>query len=208
MNPQMLLRGLGKFLAVVLAAGLAGAVIGIGLAKLSGNEPTSDPVLPVATTATATTTTTQTTAPTTSTATTSKPTGKTSTTSTTAAPADGVYRVPIIKVVAAKLGPTSEVTGRALVAISVRFTSRGNKPLKIKTPVLVSGDDEVPLGDSSREAAGALLEPIAPGATATGVLRFTVTRPVAQRLNDSPAARLRLGNRTVIVKLKPSPPAG
>jgi hypothetical protein len=211
----MLLRGLGKFVAVVVAAGLAGALIGIGLAKLSGNEKTSDPVIPATTTAAAKTTArTQTTPASTATATTparttSTPAATTSTTSTSTSttPVKAVYRVPRVQVLSAQLGPTSQVTGRALIAIRASLTNRGNKPLTIKTPVLVSGADEAPLGDAARNAAGPLLKPIAPGASASGTLRFTVTSVVAQRLAASPAARLRLGNRTVIVKLTPSPPA-
>jgi hypothetical protein len=214
LNPQTLLRGLVKFVAVVLAAGLAGAAIGIGLAKLSGNEATSDPVIPASTAGTATTPErTATTAA--STGTTSTPARKTSTaaatTSTTTAaatPSDGVYRVPRVEVLSAELGPASVVTGRALVRVRARVTNRGTKPLAIKTPALLAGDVQAPLGDAARKSAGALLEPIAIGATATGVLRFTVTSVVAQRLNAKPGARLRLANRTVSIKLKPSAATG
>ncbi len=200
----MLLRGLGKFVAVVVVAGLAGAVIGIGLAKLSGDDATSDPVLPATTAATATTPERARSSTTTTPRTTSTP-ASTSTTSTTS---DGVYRVPRVQVRSAELGPTSEVTARALVAVRASVTNRGNRPLTIKTPVLLSGDDESPLGASARDAAGELLEPIAPGATATGTLRFTVTSAVADRLAADPAARLRVANRTVAVTVEPTEPAG
>jgi hypothetical protein len=208
MDPQMLLRGLGKFVAVVVAAGLVGTVIGIGLAKLSGDDAASDAVLPVTTAATATTPERTRTATSTTPRTTSTPATSTSTTSTTSTPSDGVYRVPRVQVVSAELGPTSEVTGRALVAVRASVTNRGNRPLTIKTPALLAGDDEVALGASARNAAGELLKPIAPGATATGALRFTVGSAIAQRLAADPAARLRVGNRTVSVTLKPSQPAG
>ena len=136
MDPQLLLRGLGKFVAVVLAAGLAGAAIGIGLAELSGNGQAADPALPA-------TTAQPTTAPTTATSTTGS---TTATTVTSTSPTKPVYRVPRVQVLSARLGPVSQSTGRALVAIRVRVTNRGNRPLTTKTPALLSGDDELDLG--------------------------------------------------------------
>lgn len=177
----MLLRGLAKFVAVVVVAGLAGAGIGIALAELSGNDAADTPVLPATTAQTST-------AP-----------ASTQTTTTAA-----VYRVPRVRVLSAELGPISESTGRALVAIRARLTNRGNRDLTIKTPALLSGDDEVPLGASARDAAGALLRSIAPRASATGVLRFTLPGEIAQRITANPGARLRLGNRTVVVRLEAS----
>jgi hypothetical protein len=200
----VLLRGFAKFVAVVLAAGLAGALIGIGLAKLSGDEATSDPVIPTTTGTVARGTSTPPPPPTATRTTPARPAPTTSTlTATTSAaqPGKPVYRVPRIQVLSAQLGAVDAVTGRALVAVSARLTNRGNKPLTIKTPVLISGADESPLGTSARDAAGALLKPIAPGSTAAGELRFTVTGAVARRLTADPGARLRLGNRTVALKL-------
>jgi hypothetical protein len=189
----MLLRGFAKFVAVVVAAGLAGAGIGIALAKLSGNDGSSDPLLPATSERTSTSA-----GPT---ATTSAARTATATTATKA-----VYRVPRVQIVSSQLGTVSESSGRALVAVRVRVTNRGNRALTIKTPALLSGEDEVALGSSARDAAGALLRPIDPGATATGVLRFTVPSEVAQRLATNPAARLRVQNRVVAVKLTTNQP--
>lgn len=210
----MLLRGLGKFVAVVLGAGLAGALIGIGLSKLSGDDATSSSILPTTTSGAAATTTkrTQTTARSTSTATistpvrtTTKAAGTTATTATSTTPAKAVYRVPRVQVLSAQLGRADSATGRALVAVRARVTNRGKNSLTIKTPALLSGADETPLADSARNTAGALLKPIAPGASASGVLRFTVTKVVAQRLTATPGARLRLASHTVTVKLTQAP---
>ncbi len=191
-DPRLLLRGLGKFVAVVLAAGLAGAGIGIGLAKLSGNDASNDAVPP------ATSSTTQTT---------STPTATTSTGTTATTPAKAVYRVPRLEVLSSELGPVSESTGRAVVTVRVRFTNRGNRAVEIKTPALLSQQDEVPLDSDEREAAGALLRAIDPAQTATGTLRFDVPSAIAQRLTATPTARLRVGNRTVTVRLT-APSAG
>jgi hypothetical protein len=196
MDPQLLLRGLAKFVAVVLAAGLAGAGIGIGLAELSGNDATTDPVLP-ATTAQPTTATT-----------TGTQTGSKTTATTATGPTKPVYRVPRVEVLSAELDSISESTGGALVAIRVRLTNRGNRALTIKTPALLSGDDEVPLGASAGDAAGPLLKAIAVGESATGVLRFSLPGAIAQRVTANPGARLRVGNRIVTVRLTPGQAAG
>ena len=51
-DPTALLRGLAKLVAVVVAAGLAGAGLGIALAKLSGNDGGATAELPVTASAT------------------------------------------------------------------------------------------------------------------------------------------------------------
>jgi hypothetical protein len=186
MTPQMLLRGVAKFVAVVVASGLAGAGIGIALSELSGNDASNEPLLPARTTSTSPSTTAAT---------------RTTTTATTPSAATTVYRVPRVQVLSAELGSPSS-TGRALVAVRARVTNRGNRPLTIK-PALIAGEDEIPLAAAASDAAGALLKPIDPGASATGVLRFNLGAAVAQRLADAPSARLRVANRTVVVKLTP-----
>jgi hypothetical protein len=111
-------------------------------------------------------------------------------------------------VLSAQLGPVSDSTGAALVSIRVRFTNRGNRAVTIKTPALLSAQDEIPLGAGARDAAGALLKSIDPAKSATGTLRFDVPSEIAQRLTAATAARLRIGNRTVIVKLATNQPTG
>jgi hypothetical protein len=51
-DPQRLLRGFGKLVVVVLAAGLAGTGLGIALAELPGNEDSTAPALPAVASAT------------------------------------------------------------------------------------------------------------------------------------------------------------
>ncbi len=197
--PQLLLRSVAKFVAVVAGAGLAGALIGIGLAALSGDDDTGTAALPATTAATSTSAKrTQTKARSTSTAT----TGTTSSTSTS--PEQLVYRIPRVQVLSARLEPVDETTERALVAVRVRVTNRGLAALRIATPVLLAGDDEVRLGAAGREAARRLRRPLAVGSSATGTLRFAVTAAIAQRLSETPSARLRVARRTVSVTLATS----
>ena len=72
----------------------------------------------------------------------------------------------------------------------------------------LAGADELSLPEGARSGAGALLRPIASGASATGELRFAVSSRIAQRLTATPAARLRLATRMVSVDLTTSQPAG
>jgi hypothetical protein len=190
----LLLRGFAKFVAVVVAAGLAGAGIGVALAELAGDDSSNDASLPATQPTAARTQTTDSTTP-------------TGTVATSTSPTKPIYRVPRVQVLSAELGQVSESTGRAFATLRVRFTNRGNRPVTIKTPVLLSGEDEVELGSAAHDAAGRLLQPVDPSESATGVLRFRLPSAVAERVTASPGARLRMGNRTVAVRLT-SPSSG
>jgi hypothetical protein len=194
----MLLRGLAKLIAVVVLAGLAGALIGIGLARLSGNDGTdAGPVLPVTTSATIASTTPtaarETTTGTMSTATTAGTTAP----RTTAAASGGDYRIPRVQVLSAQ---NITATGKPRVIAKIRVTNRGRRPLTLTAPVLISISDEMPL-DAARDQARPLLRPIAPSASATGTLRFSTPPAIAKRLTANPGARLRIAKRTLILKL-------
>ena len=189
-DPRLLLRGFAKFVAVVVAAGLAGAGIGIALAELSGDDGSDELAVPATTPRTTRSQATDATTP-------------TGTVATSTSPTKPVYRVPRVQILAAQLGPVSESTGGARVSVRVRVTNRGNRDLTITKPALISDDDEMQLARGAREAAGRLLRPIAPRSSATGVLRFDVPDAVAERLTANPVARLRIRNRTVAVKLQP-----
>ena len=62
---------------------------------------------------------------------------------------------------------------------------------------LISDADEVALDSAAKAAAGPLLSPLEPKASATGELRFTLPTAVAQRLLAAPTAKLRIAGRTV-----------
>ena len=189
----MMLRGLGKFVAVALAAGLGGAAIGIGLAELTGDDAQT-PTTTATTSAQAATTgsETQTETQTTQTETQTTP-ARTTTTKTSTTPR-GSTLVPRVEILSARLAD-------GLVTARVRVTNRYGRPLKIATPALISGDDEVPLDDAARDGAKALLTTLDPGDDATGELRFATPAAVATRLAATPRARLRIAGRTVVLKL-------
>jgi hypothetical protein len=96
MTPRMLLRGLLKFVAVVVAAGVVGAGLGIALAELSGNDDAGTAIAPPATSTAGRDTTTAVGTTTTSARTpTSRTTGTTRTTGTPTAARNRTTRVQI-----------------------------------------------------------------------------------------------------------------
>ena len=199
-DPKILLRGLAKFVAVVVAAGLAGALLGIGLAKLSGDEDSGAAAL-APTTATiggGAADTTQTVP--TETETTTAPRTQTQTRPTTTPKRS--FLVPRVQVLSARL---VSLEGEAGVTVRVRVTNRGSRPLKMTGPVLKSRTDEVALDDVGG-AARPLLRTLAPDESATGTLRFSTSPAMTQRLTDNPGARLRIATRTITIKLTSAAP--
>jgi len=206
----MLLRGLLKFIAVVVAAGVVGAGLGIGLAELSGGGDTTA-VAP--TTASSPPGTESSTVPATSTSPApATATAATSTGSTAPPAAQGTARTNRAQVLSAVLYPAKSASGRARrrarVVVRVRVTNRGLATLAPKPAILLAGTDEVPANTRAGAVAGDLLKPLARGASATGELRFETAGAFTQRLTSQPQARLRIAGRTVAlsITLSSSPP--
>jgi hypothetical protein len=176
-NPGKLLRGVAKLAGVVLAAGLVGAAVGIGLAQLGGDEDSAAPDV-VATNGTETT--------------------------VTATTARAPYREPRFEVRSARLGTPAPDTGRARLTVRISVTNRNAYALKPRTPVLISDADEVALDAAARDAAGPLLRAVDPNETATGELRFTLPAPIAQRVGSAGSARLRIAGRTITLRPDPA----
>jgi len=197
-DPKILLRGLAKLVAVGVAAGLAGALIGIGLAKLSGDDNSGAAALPAGTATTSGTAarTTSTVPAEIETETTAAPTTQTTTT------ARRSFLVPRVQVLSARLIPAEGEDG---VTVRVKVTNRASRPLKMTGPVLISGEDEIPLDDVDA-AARPLLRTLAPDESATGTLRFSTSPAMTQRLTDNPGARLRIATRTITIKLTSAAP--
>lgn len=175
-TPRVAFSGLLKFLVVAIAAGAVGLGIGVGLAALTGDESASS--------------TPQTTR--------SSPGAAAQTTTAT----EGL--VPRVRVLSAVLRRASTQSGRdrrrAQVTVRVRVTSRGTGTLDLGDPLLMVGSERVGLDPDAEDAAGALLEPLAPGVSATGELRFETAGAVTRRLTKQRRARLHIADRTVAVR--------
>ena len=208
----MMLRGFGKLIAIVVAAGLAGAIIGITLAELTGGDDSSAPIASATSTAAPASTgtgaelpglqpETQTTEtePETETETQTQ-TGPTSTTIKPTAPVKG-FKVPRVEIVSAQIAPLSS-DGGTVVTVRARVTNRRGRALDPEDPVLLEGPDAVELDSDSKDAAGALRKALEPGETASGALRFTVPSAVAQRIRATGKAQLKIAARTINLKLE------
>ena len=208
----MMLRGFGKLIAIVVAAGLAGAIIGITLAELTGGDDSSAPIASATSTAAPASTGTgaelpglqpesQTTETEPKTETETKTqTGPTSTTIKPSAPVKG-FKVPRVEVVSAQIAPLSS-DGGTVVTVRARVTNRRRRALVPEDPVLLEGPDAVELDSDSKDAAGALRKALEPGETASGALRFTVPSAVAQRIRATGKAQLKIATRTINLELE------
>lgn len=179
-----LLRGLGKFLAVVIASAIVGALLGIGLSKLSGDKASSTPIAATPAGRPA-------------------PRGATGASGTTG-PDDAEPQAPRIRVVSSTFVAATTASGRkrrrARVAVRLRVTARGGKAT-LGTARLISGDDELTADPKASDAAGDLLNPNAGGKSATGELRFETAGTLTARLADQKRARLRIGDRSLPLRL-------
>jgi len=207
---MMMMRGFGKLIAIVVAAGLAGAIIGIALAELTGGGDSSAPIATATSTAAPASTGTgadlpgvqpesQTTETEPKTETQTQ-TGPTSTTIKPAVPVKG-FKVPRVEIVSAQIAPLSS-DGGTVVTVRARVTNRRGRALEPKDPVLLEGPDAIELDSDSKDAAGALRKALEPGETASGALRFTVPSAVAQRIRATGKAQLKIAMRTVNLKLE------
>ena len=203
-----MLRGFGKLIAIVVAAGLAGAIIGITLAELTGGDDSSAPIASATSTAAPASTGTgavlpglqpesQTTETEPETETQTEPT---STTIKPSVPVKG-FKVPRVAIVSAQIAPLSS-DGGTVVTVRARVTNRRGRALDPEDPVLLEGPDAVELDSDSKDAAGALRKALEPGETASGALRFTVPSAVAQRIRATGKAQLKIAARTINLKLE------
>ena len=219
-----LLRGLGKFLGVVIASVVVGAVLGIVLSKLTGGEDSSSPPLasapvtrPATTGATATTGAKDANGGRGTTGAKDAKGGSGTTggkdakgesdaagAAGNASPDDAEPQPPRIRVLSstfiAATTPSGRKRRRARVAVRLRVTARDDEAT-LGTARLISGADEITTDPNATEVAGKLLEPIPAGKRATGELRFETAGALTRRLADERRARLRIGGRTLSLRL-------
>ncbi len=195
-----LLRGFGKFLAVVIASVVAGALLGIGLSKLTGGDEAASPPLASAPAPRAATSGASGAKGGTGPTGAKRATGATGTTG----PNDDKPQSPRIRVLSSILIPATTTAGRqrrrARVAVRLRVTARDDK-VTLGPARLISGDDGLKADTNAKEAAGDLLDPIASGKSATGALRFETSGALTGRLTNRRRATLRIGDRTLSLRL-------
>lgn len=210
-TPATWLRGLLKLLAVAVGAAAIGTGIGVGLSRLTGDDGGAGPLVPPRGPSTPTvkaqaTATTGSTAP----APTATTTGASAaaTPSQTASPQDGAT-VARVKILSATLFPAAtaggRARGRARVAVRVRVTNRDKRTLTPPNPLLLSAGDRIGVDSHAAALADPVIQPLAPGSSVTGELRFEIEGAVTRRLNARPRAELAIANRVITVRMTISP---
>jgi hypothetical protein len=206
---KLFLRGLIKFLALVVVAGGIGVALGMGLSKLAEDAepagttetvtgaaaappaPAGPPPAP-ATTATTTSTTTSTTA----------------TTATTPSEPPPTPPPPIrVSVLDARLFTDATPSGRreqrARVTVRVRTENRGSERVTLAGPRLRVGSVRVAV-----DAGGAQLGALAAGASQTVTLRFALSGEATPKLVRDRRARILIAGQSLPMRVRVRASAG
>jgi len=189
---------LDRSVALSAARVAAAAVVGVGIGGLAGvgfgavqhDDVSTEPVF------TARANVTEATEPST------KPAATTPAPQTTA-PATAPVGV---KVVSASIVPASTPAGRernrASIRVRVTVTNKGSAALQLTRFSLRNGSARVRNDVQAAEFAGPLLQPIAPGSSATGEIRFETEGDASTLFSTSLSGVLSIGGRNVPLQLK------
>ena len=196
---RLLLRSFGKLVALVIVAGVAGTVLGVGLSKLLGDDELPAPARTSDPAGTATATTAPAAAPATTTlATTAAATGAVPTgTAPQRAGKDPLDQVDA-RVVAAILRPAGTPSGqrrrRARLIVRLRAVNGAGESVTVARPVLVVGGARI---EADRRAATAQtrLGKLAAGETKSITLRFELAGDATTTVTARRRARLLIADR-------------
>jgi len=196
------LRGLAKFIALVLVAGGVGVALGMGLSSLSEDNPAA-PVADAQTTESSGSSLTPTAAklpP--ATATTTAPATVTTAPPT---PPDPLAQIRV-RVLDARLftdeTPSGRQEQRARVTVRIRAGNGGSERVPLPSPILRVGSVRVPT-----DASGEQFEPLAAGASHTVTLRFALSGEATPKVVRDRRARILIAGRSVAMRVKVQAPA-
>jgi hypothetical protein len=205
MSPHIALRGVLKFLGVVLAAGVVGVGVGVALAELSGGDDDGTSLAPQATRSTPLAATARAPAGPATPATAPSTPPATPVTSTLPATGAAHGRTNRVRILSAVLYPAATAGGqarrRARIVVRVRVTNRGAAALAPQDALLLAGDRRVAADPRASTVARSLRRPLAAGARATGELRFETAGAVTRLLTTKRRALLRMAGRTVAMAI-------
>jgi hypothetical protein len=100
--------------------------------------------------------------------------------------------------------PSGRAQRRARVVVRVRVTNRSTSTISAQVPRLLVGTRTVRNDPRAADAAGALLRPLRPAASASGELRFETIGTVTEALTARPRTRTRtrIAGRTVSISIR------
>jgi len=186
---------LAKLLAVVVAAGAIGVLLGIGLAALTGDDDVPPPA------ALGTGATTAATTPPTTPATSSVPAVTATGTTPRATPPSALAKVRVRvlgTVLRAASTPSGQRRQRARVAVRVRAENTGTTAVTLARPTLTAAGASVKT-DPAADAPGTHFGPFAAGETQAVTLRFETASRLTAQLTSERKGQLRIAGRTVPV---------
>jgi len=192
---RLLLRALGKFLAVVVVAGGVGALLGIGISKLSSDDEPQTAIAP------------DTTSPT------PEPSAGAAVSDATASTPAPASQDPLeqisVTVLFAVLHPAATPSGirrrRARLGVRVKVTNRGSRRVVPARPSLLAARQRTPTNPHA-DRPGSRLGPIAAGKTVDVTLRFETAGAVTQQLTTQRRARVLVAGRSWPVRVTVGPP--
>ncbi len=197
---KLFLRGLLKFLVLVLVAGGIGVALGMGLSTLAADD---EPAAPGAQTTEATAgTAVPATAPPAAVAT----TATTATATTSSPPSSPLARVAV-SVLDARLFTDSTPSGRreqrARVTVRLRADNAGAQRVTLAPATLRVGSVRIPA-----DPAGARFDPLGAGAAQTVTLRFALAGEATPKVVRDRRARILVAGRSLPMRVKIEAPAG
>lgn len=213
---KLFLRGLGKFIALVVVAGAVGVGLGMGLSQLSGDTDSATPVIDAASTPDATTsvaanppiTPTRTAEALPPATTTAPATTATTTTATTPSAPSGRFAQVRVDVLDARLHTDETPSGTdpqpARVTVRVRADNAGSRGVKLDPPSLRVGSVRVPV---DTDAAAARFDPLSAGGTQTVTLRFALEGEATPKLVRDRRARILIAGRSLAIRIKVRSPS-
>ncbi len=179
---------------VVVAAAAVGGWLGFGLRKLVDGNDTPSAVATVPTTDRATSTSTPTT-----------PVPRSSTpTRPDPGPKSGAAKVRFVVKKATYVPATSESgarRNRARLAVALSVRNRSSKPYRLPAVRLRLGSISVRRDPQADKAAGPLTQPIPPGSSAVGELRFETAGELTTALAARTSVKLVIDGRRVAAKI-------
>ncbi len=192
----MLLRGLGKLAAVVVLAGGAGIVLGIGLSALTGDDDGPRPSGGAGATQADDSTASVASPPS---------VARTSTTASTPTPTPRARKVRVT-VLGAVLHPAGTPSGqsrqRARLGVRLRVENTAERLVTPPRPVLLVGAARVRFEQRPGDARNTRLGSIGAGKTIDVTLQFEVAGTVTEQLRNDRRARIRIAGRSLYVPVR------
>jgi hypothetical protein len=112
-----------------------------------------------------------------------------------------------VMVTFAGLRPAGRARDRARLRVGLRVRNRSDRSVTIDPPRIQVGEDTIRVDlDAAEDLAGNVLEPLSPGSSAKGELRFETAGETTLELMEGRSTTLRIAGRKIEVRYEVGPP--